>query len=730
MYNNKTNRIINVFFFSFIAIFLALLTHYSSYLYSRVIALNISFIKIAPNELKANIKSLLPGEYFISLGRPRGICSIYIDDQLIDSNATFGVGLRDSLLVGASFRLSEDARYDELKIKCRTQQGFQLYFSSAPIVSSRGLGLVLQTWRSITQILFGPVSTLFLFFYLVVEIIISRRNKNIIVQEKKENKVKTLLFFSIISFLYAVSLSYATRLWLTSALATDFHIFIRSVFSFCFFMVCCKYTHRINKIFYLHLLQITVMIFLHLFYTKYIVLAYKISYLIFICSPAVLTWEFRKNSLSRINMLFMSLCFTFTVLLPVDYIFAFVLETENLTPSIITILCFGIIYIRSLEGVIRESAEIVIQQISNAFEKSNSVEKVLTTITQITSQSTRFSRSSAYLDGYFYGVSDTPEKTFVRICETGYRKDTTQDKFIEYTHDRGKWMQQALSRQEVIVNQGNQDLAWFAIVPLGKHACINISDDQFTRKKEINTRIEMLQLILPILNRFKDRLTDFTLKQCLALEKLRVKYGHHHQKAIIGSIFIDIDHYSLNTEKYGEPYLLFVSDVYMPALIKKVGVFAAAEYFRGDEVYFVVVQDLIPQELTVEKSFSSALKASVDFVENEGFELCNNLGFPKVTVKIGAAIGAGTLVCDSIKVRTSGQSVNEAKRLMDQANENQILLRSTSSDPSFLEGFHFGPEFTVIQKKNIISARVIRSVVAQNEGAEQVGGRIRIVAEG
>src|SRR5690348_16139545 len=60
----------------------------------------VHFISLQKNEYQVKLDHLNSGNYFVSLGRPRGLCTILLGDQLLATNKSSVKGLKDTLLVG------------------------------------------------------------------------------------------------------------------------------------------------------------------------------------------------------------------------------------------------------------------------------------------------------------------------------------------------------------------------------------------------------------------------------------------------------------------------------------------------------------------------------------------------------------------------------------------------------------------------------------------------------
>lgn len=702
--------------------------HYSSSFFSLLISEPVEFRKTDENTYAASLSALQPGSYYISLGRPRAFCSILLNDTVISSNAPRTEGPRDLLLLGASFSIAEH-NAESIKIRCSVRDGFRIRLTCDPVVARRSLGMALQLWRGFTQVFLGPAAAIALLLYSLFSLLthygLSRpQNWRPEPNSGVSPQIIATLIFATISCLYAFSLANFPRLFMSPVSATLLHTFLRSVFALAFFGLCSFYSRVAVPLLIAHFIQISAILPIHLINPSFTVPFYKASFLLFILSSASCAWILRSYSRTRSGFLMHNLAVSWSVLQPVDFAAAFIFEWENLTPSLLTILCFGLIYLSQYERLLYERVETATRHIVSKLEDNLGIQQFLAEVALFTGKATDFSRLSAYLDAHLCGLGDEQGKSFVRVVERGYRKDTSRDQVIVFDDQRGQIMREAIETESVVVDKGQTDHAWFTVVPLGRHACINISDDAPTRWSVVSERLEVLRRILPVLRPLEDRLVDYAARQGLALDRLRSKYGQANVEKTAGCIFMDIDDYSVHTEHYGKAFATFVSDTYLPAFIKRMAPWAAPETLKGDEVYLVVLDDLLPPGMTVEAGTFHTLAAAQSFARSEGRDLCARHGFPALTFKMGVNIGRVTLVCDAIKVRTAGQAVNEARRLLDGAQRAGVLAHAKAVPAELPEGWLAGPEFFVLQKKNLVPARYLTR--AQADATEPGGAPPRV----
>ncbi len=103
-------------------------------------------------------------------------------------------------------------------------------------------------------------------------------------------------------------------------------------------------------------------------------------------------------------------------------------------------------------------------------------------------------------------------------------------------------------------------------------------------------------------------------------------------------------------------------------------------------------------------------KAIQSVFASAGLEPRHNCSNQPISFSIGVTVGNATLICDQIKVRTAGQTVNEAKRLQEAAGHGITLISSQSIQGVDDPNITFGPEFPVLVKKNLLMARQFTTI--------------------
>lgn len=700
---NKKNiylhDILKVVYIAIPALFFSFLIHYSGILFSQYVNENIEFKKIKNGHWISNLKSLLPGEYYISLGRPRSLCSIYFNRKLMNSNFSEKFSKREKLSLGSSFYIETKGDHI-IEIICKTPQGFPVYLTSEPIIAERNIGLILQFYREFTQIFLGPLAAFLLFFYLGFNYI-SHLKLNY--EKHKKNQAIIFINFSLISIFYSLSLSYFPRLWIDSVNSFYLHILIRSIFALFFCRLCSVYIENSKFLINLHVFQFVLQLGIIIIIPELALKFYSLSFCFFIFSTAVQSFKLiRKKRLKKTERLFLMLTTALTILQPIDYAATFILGTENIAPSLISILSVGLIYLKIYEQIVNRITDSATKEILTIIESSDlEIKNILVQISNVALNYSDFNSGSVFIDSFLTGVNKKLFHDYIKVSDV-VEKSEIKD-FISIEDEEYAWILKSLKEDRIIIHKEDKRI-YSICIPLSQLAFILIPKVTIMNIKKLEHRIEILYLILPALRQVKEKLTNYSWKQCLLLENLRSKYGNRRIDQKAGCIFLDIDKYSEYNEKYGNCFSSFVSEVYLPSLLRKIGNFAAAEHMSGDELYLVVLKDLIPKGMDIDQAFAETILLCNEFSKNEGANLCLSNGLPALTIKIGATIGLVTIICDEIKVRTAGQAVNEACRLMQYASKGQIILKDDSLTQGLLHNFIVEASLLVLQKKNLIRA--------------------------
>lgn len=178
--------------------------------------------KLTPSHSQLDVSKLEPGNYLLSLARPRGKCGIWSGDRLVAANYSVSPQ-RASLTLSYPFVIDTSIISPKiLDLKCIETEGFPSVLGVQPVVQKHALGMALHLWRVGIQIFFGPLTSL---LGLSLLIFLALRYK-----EKYRGRARELLALFSIGTLYCVSLTHFFWLFFEPKTATLTHIVIRTLF--------------------------------------------------------------------------------------------------------------------------------------------------------------------------------------------------------------------------------------------------------------------------------------------------------------------------------------------------------------------------------------------------------------------------------------------------------------------------------------------------------------------
>ena len=189
-------------------------------------------LRTAEGTWVANIDSLVPGDYYISVGRPRAPCDLFLDGRIIDSNRSEVPGLRNRLFLGGSFQVFDDVRRKSIAIDCKHEDGFGIDLTHEPLVTSLYTGIALQFLRQISELIIGPISSLIIALSFFFRWSMNKGDKFSVALRARKSPFESwkYLLFAVVSLFYAISLAHFTRLFLSGFPATFLHIVLRNLF--------------------------------------------------------------------------------------------------------------------------------------------------------------------------------------------------------------------------------------------------------------------------------------------------------------------------------------------------------------------------------------------------------------------------------------------------------------------------------------------------------------------
>ena len=575
----------------FIAVSLVLQS--GSAVFAYLVAKPVHFDHPSPTTWTANLNELPRGQYYFSVGRPRGACEIWLSGKKLFSNLSSIPGLSDSLLVGTSFVLPQlDGDKKPLLLKCEHLSGFDIRLTHEPVISSHRIGKFLQLWRGFTELILGPLFSCILLITILLQLPgLSGTNEPASLSSRPP--AWPFIFFALISVAYSFSLAYYSRLFLSGLDATAAHIVLRTLLSLGTVLLFGSYTKTRKSLAALHLIAIGVDLFARLIAPSELAPIYVWQDLLFPLSMCILTYDIFRTELKNESTIYMrGLAVAWTAVQLLDTLSLNLNFGAYNAPAVLAVSAGTLTWINYRENRRIARVQGAVGRILSALENRANVKEILVQIASIVFEQAHFTRVSAYVDGFCLGQIDQPHVSFVRVMESGYEDGAERSNEILFSEGQGVHMASALTRGALYLNKG-KDLSWFINVPIGRHACLNLSDERPMPMRLALESLEILKLLTPALNSLNGRLIEFGTRQTFALERLRSTHGDGKWDTEIGSIFADINDYTSLSDRYGQSFSGFVGAIYFPALIKAVRDWAVAEFTRGDEIHLVIVKPLL-----------------------------------------------------------------------------------------------------------------------------------------
>lgn len=639
---------------------------YSSLPLSVLASEKVKFNKIEAGHWSASLDQLAPGTYYISAGRPRSLCDLVVDGKVLSSTRSSDPAIRESLLLGGSIVISQDAPKHLAEIRCSIEQGFAPGLTHVPLVLKYPYGILLQLWRAATDLLLG----IFCSAVLILTLVFRRKGVS------KNWDDATLWLFAFSSFVYSLSLAHFPRLLLSGPTATTLHACLRVLFGWSFFLLCTQ--KRSSRIFGTSLSSAIIGGYLLFasnlpaeFESFYDATVPLFSFITFIAVRDA----YRLPILNRGALIMRYVATTWLIAQLVDISSVIFNKGPYLAPAVVALMTVFIAVLKRYEDERLRSIETVSAEALRIINGPSGIESKLRELGLLFSLKTSFQRVSVYADAFVLGSHDRPHERFVRVMEYGYLKDTSNDRIIDFDEQKGTWMKQAIDSSIPQLTRSKFDGAWFSNVPLGTHAILNLSDAYDRPAFLANESHDLVTRVLPALESISDRLVEYGARMGFALEILRLTRGDGTWTEEIGCVFIDVNGYDDNLQKFGEPYGKFLTAVYLPALCQRVRKWCVRESSaRGDGVYLICIADLMQERCNPPVAVYRTLEEILRFVSADGADMCAMQGYEPVRIQIGANAGVAHVICDSFQVRTNGATVNIAARLQAASQPGQTLV--------------------------------------------------------
>jgi hypothetical protein len=681
------------------------LIHHSKNLLAINSAESISFKNNTDKtRLSANISNLAPGNYYLSLGRPRAICDIFSDGELLYRETNNFKGQKTNLLVGAAIKKTILGP-NKITIKCQAATStWKNKFFHSPLIASYRTGMLINQVRFAIDVLAGPVLALFFVAFSVF---------NFLSMGKSRTFYSTLEIISSMAVLvYALSLSYFSRLFMTETTAMNFHVFSRILFSAATTILLVNHNNKYLKgILLFHGLLLLPFARINLINVANY---YRLIYPFFALSTLFCIYLNFKNKQGN--------SYHYSVVSVVWFLAQLTWYTKYLdnflsTYSFPTLLAFllgsiTLLKISSLklkEKIIRLNH--LISNEINCSTKNSEIQSILTNISSALLTSSPFNRVSIYIDSFTLGEHVNKGIVFKRIGSMGYRDDSDFSEKLIMGKGTNRFMDAVLQAQGIEpFSKSLGDKGGLALLPLGPGACINFSSLKNVTKKKIYEFHSLLSMLQPVLLPILDKIENSSLQRQETIENFRFSLGVGSHQRLFGSIFIDIDNYYELSENYGNHFTNFISQEYLPLCAKSVKNYCKAESLMGDELTLWVFKESYSGGESIYNVVSIAISLIKNFQENEGHLACQRYGLPDVTMKMGAAVDTGFINIDQFSVRISSHSASVAARLLSAAGSNEINVSKEIYDHG---------------KENLIKVNQIQDLMVKKNSVSYVQVRVR-----
>ena len=665
---------------------------------------------------EADISQLKNGFYFLSLGRPQGNCDILADSHLLETNKSEDPQFRKSLLLGTPFFVTEHFQPSKLIVHCDPQTSLGAPLSFRPLLTHYAVGQVLHLWQCIIQLILGPTISILLmmlvFTYTQLKNKVTKQNNaekfhfNNIDQSLSYTKY---IFFSLSAFAYTISLAQFPQMFFSPIDATELHMILRNVFTYSFLFLFALGLKQLLFFGHLHATLIFATVVVARYYDSWLFPLYQIQMALFILEAAYLLFYLLRLKMSYVSIQLLAfLSVTWLILQCLDMMsYSEFHLTDNFSPILIFVIIFRIGYSYFSERTSTERFAIASSRILEAIEGQDRIEDILIKIAKIVYTETRFVRVSAYLDAYCIGSSGKPRQTLLRVFEAGYTKDTSQDREIKNERDRGLWMFETLESGNLQLRKSATTGAHFIIVPIGRHACINLSDVNDREPHYIFESENLIRRLLPALRALDSKLINMGTQLGTNINQLRSALGDGEFQRNIGVMLADINDYSQFTARFGEAYSSFVRGTFFSLLIKTVNQWSVLQAITGDEVSFVSIPEFLQDDVTPKQAMMRTAYEVNKFLLTVGKHLCNEHGYPPIQMSIGMSFGPATIHCDPYQVHVTGSPMIESSRILHAASQNQTLVKASIIDEGNYPNVTFGEEFVIRNKKTVIAVRPV-----------------------
>jgi class 3 adenylate cyclase len=693
---SKRINVVSIFFWIVALVSINQFISNSSFFFDSLV----KFDKVGKSVLVADLSSLPNGEYFFSLGKPTAPCDILFGGKVVERGISHSTATRNSLVIGIPLTVSNLAPGEGiLRTECIMPNGFPIKFVDSPILTTRNAGLVLHGFRFLLHLVLGPTCALMLLIILI----------NAMIWRSHSNSVAvTRIAFAVVALLHSLSLAYFPRLFISAGDAYVINAILRCAFAYTFLAVANRPRAFHGEFVMFAYFSFISLLVAHFFFSHYVNWTYRISFVLWTAAAIGLTISRWRRPLEMPDdELWRGALTIFAVLQGIDASTIFIEVLQPQMPMMLACMCH---FIAKQANIDLRKNQDVYQTTYGVLEVVNDVNtdvrQKIVLATGILQKQSPMLRISAYIDSYCVGEAIASKMSMQRVYEHGYRKDTSFDSSIDISSGNGRFMKEAIGSGKPLYGIGANG-GQFICVPIGELACINLSDHNARDPVFGHIANSFVGMLQPAIQAIEAHLKSAADSSKFAINRLRDTLGIGTYECALGAVFIDIVGYSQLSDKFRDPFRRFIADQYFPSLLKAIQTHMTLEFTRGDEAYFCVLEHFVAPGLSIAEELQNGLSACWRFQHEISPELCRQAGFPVIRLRIGAAMGTGTLSITSMEVKTLGEVVNHAKRLQEDAMEGEILITSALSRALPGSNLRFGALKRSLIKNNLIEARSV-----------------------
>ena len=598
------------------------------------------------------------GDYFISAGRVQGACSLLSDGEKLDGNVGLaGLSERSSLFLGSPLAV-EAGGAKTISLSCSKELGSPVRLIHSIHLNNYRIGSFIHLVRELTDLGLPLALAAFFIAFLVFS---NRANY----KEIFDGGILT----GVITFAYLVSLANFPRLFFSNIDS----LFLHSVLKFGFVLSLLNWLSGgiIKKRIFVGAFLCAALTFSGFYFLAGASL-FKVYMAFCHFIPLGVLWIIfslkMRHSQQQTWFRFVPIIFTSVL----DLLFLHFGAGAFFAP-VSTIAVFGLAtgdYIRNLRA--SATARKVLAKVSSLIlDGSGSIGK-LSKISEEFSQAIYLEKWSIYLDAYFLGKCARPSQEMNRISSSSkhVHPEDPGVSLVE-TSSFGESMRHAIQQGSPLLSRSESDGCLFVVFPVTGVGCLNFSATEKHKGdwEQIKTIVDEV---------FQDISVAVTtmvrgeLASNLSVSAIREELGAGTHDVSFGVIFADAVGYTQNVQR-SEKFVEFFQFEYIPALLRHLGRNVALKDLFGDELFLVVRDFSVHDDLMVHHETALAIQSLQEFVDGYGARMCEATGFDPLTFKVGAHSGQGQIIVTGTDLSLSGPVI-EAKRCQGRARPEEPFV--------------------------------------------------------